>query len=303
MKAMIMAAGLGIRLHPYTHYRPKPLFPVLGKPLIRHTIAQLRRNGFESMIVNAHHLREQFVPLLKSEPNLYLQLEDRVLGTGGGLRLALSELGKGPVLIVNGDLYHNLDLGDIVRRHRASGAQISLVVHDHQRFQNVMINARNEIVGIRGFTPEGLSSGENRLTAFTGIQVVESDLLRGIPAGEFYDIIDLYISLIKAGGRIVVLPVSNHFWIDMGTPADYLALHRELLAGGLPTLELEDGLVSQGQYFGPRVKLGHKVRFSDWVSIGADVVIGDRSVIARSVVWDGAVIPAGSLIEDKIVVR
>ena len=67
MKAMILAAGLGTRLRPYSKGRPKPLFPVLGKPLLLHLLAQLRRQGFHNFVVNSHFLNDQFLKILGGE--------------------------------------------------------------------------------------------------------------------------------------------------------------------------------------------------------------------------------------------
>ena len=114
MKAMVLAAGLGTRLRPYSLKRPKPLFPVLDTPLLTHTLNQLRRSGAEGIVVNAHHLREQIRTMLQGQGDVQLQMEDRELGTGGGLRLAQSHFGEAPFLAVNGDIVHDLDLHLIV---------------------------------------------------------------------------------------------------------------------------------------------------------------------------------------------
>ena len=91
MKAMVLAAGLGTRLHPYSLQRPKPLFPVLDTPLLAHTLTQLRRSGAEGILVNAHHLREQIKAMLQGQGDVLVQMEDLEMGTGGGLRLALAQ--------------------------------------------------------------------------------------------------------------------------------------------------------------------------------------------------------------------
>ncbi|MDT8335388.1 MAG: sugar phosphate nucleotidyltransferase, partial [Desulfurivibrionaceae bacterium] len=87
MKAMILAAGLGTRLRPYSLFRPKPLFPVLGRPLVFHLLDQLRRSGFRQFVVNANYLSAQFVKVLGGERNVDLQIEEDIIGTGGGLRM------------------------------------------------------------------------------------------------------------------------------------------------------------------------------------------------------------------------
>ena len=87
MKAMILAAGLGTRLLPYTLKRPKPLFPILNKPLLHLTIDRLKQAGATEIIVNSHHLRPQIKRALQGEEQIILQEEDTILGTGGGLRM------------------------------------------------------------------------------------------------------------------------------------------------------------------------------------------------------------------------
>ena len=80
MKAMILAAGLGTRLRPYTEIIPKPLFPILDRPLILYLLEQLRDQGFGPCLVNAHYLREQLQSLLGHRPGVDLQLEEEVSG-------------------------------------------------------------------------------------------------------------------------------------------------------------------------------------------------------------------------------
>ena len=111
MQAMILAAGFGTRLLPYTELRPKPLFPLLNKPLLLLTIERLQRAGFDHIVVNCHHLRDQIVDLLQDLRGVVVQQEDIILGTGGGLRLALNVFRNEPVLVTNGDIYHSVDLG------------------------------------------------------------------------------------------------------------------------------------------------------------------------------------------------
>ncbi|MCA1765942.1 MAG: NDP-sugar synthase [Desulfobulbaceae bacterium] len=245
MKAMILAAGLGTRLRPYSLSRPKPLFPVLGRSLVSHLLDQLRSNGFREFVVNANHLSEQFVAALGGERNVHLQIEEELLGTGGGLRKARPFLGKAPFLAVNGDIFHSLDLAAIYRRHLASD----------------------------------------------------------IPASGFFDIIDLYIRLAAAGVEVNAIEVSGHFWNDIGTPRDYLALHAGLLTD--PGLAAKSGLafdLRRPVHCPPDVVLGKGVQFRDWAFVGTGVRIGDKARIIRSVVWDGALVPEGAVVEDEIVV-
>ena len=86
MQAMILAAGFGTRLLPYTKYRPKPLFPVLNTPLLVAAVRRLKKFGFSRIVVNCHHLGEQISAALDDIDGVRIQYEETILGTGGGLR-------------------------------------------------------------------------------------------------------------------------------------------------------------------------------------------------------------------------
>ncbi|MBA3004534.1 MAG: nucleotidyltransferase family protein [Desulfurivibrio sp.] len=295
MKAMVLAAGFGTRLLPYTLKRPKPLFPVLDTPLLTHTLTQLRKSGAEAIVVNAHHLRDQIGVMLSGQKDVHVQMEDMELGTGGGLRLAHSHFGEDPFLAVNGDIVHDLDLAKVYRTHCASGADVTMVLHDCSRFNNVRVNDKGRIVGFSGPARAG-----ERLMAFTGVQVINPAVLELIPKCVFYNIIDCYADLPKKGGIIQALTVSGHFWTDMGTPADYLKLHEDLLLNGrLP--EFSSVCNDSSFYLGKNVVLEDGVMLQDWVSIGHGVTIGEGASLTRVVVWDGARVAPGSILTDSII--
>ena len=295
MKAMVLAAGFGTRLRPYTLKRPKPLFPVLDTPLLTHTLAQLHRNGAEGIMVNAHHLREQISSMLHGQKDVHVQMEEMELGTGGGLRLAQNHFGEAPFLAVNGDIVHDLDLAAVYASHCASGADVTMVLHDCPRFNNVRVNDEGRIVGFSGAAGEG-----ERLLAFTGVQVLNPAVLDLIPEGVFYNSIDCYAELLKRGGTIQALVVAGHFWTDMGTPADYLKLHEDiLLKGRLPGFFGKNG--GKPFYLGEDAVIGTGVSFQDWVAIGHGATIGEGASLTRVVVWDGARVAPGSILADCII--
>ena len=293
--AMVLAAGLGTRLRPYSLQRPKPLFPVLDTPLLTHTLTQLRRSGAEGIVVNAHHLREQIKAMLHGQEDVHVQMEEMELGTGGGLRLAQSHFGATPFLAVNGDIVHDLDLAAAYGSHCLSGAEVTMVLHDCPRFNNVRVNDEGRIQGFSGPAGEG-----ERLLTFTGVQVINPAVLSLIPVGVFYNIIDCYEALLKNGGTIQALVVSDHFWTDMGTPADYLELHEDiLLRGRLPGFSSSHG--ASPFYLAKDAVLGAGVTLQDWVAIGHGAIIGEGASLSRVVVWDGARVAPGSIVTDSII--
>lgn len=286
---MILAAGLGTRLRPHSLLRPKPLFPILGEPLLLRIILQLRRAGFSSIVVNAFHLAEQIVARLADQPDIILQQEPIELGTGGGLRLALPHFGDEPILVTNGDIYHDIDYGAIYAQHERGSCPVTMVMQDCPRFNKVLVEGGQ----VRAFLGKEQVHPPNpgaEVLAFTGIHVLHPSVLRDLPLGSFSSIIDCYQDHLATGGRIAAAKVSGHLWADIGTVGDYLALHRTLLTDDQPHFRLAAG-----------VKIGREVMLADWGYVGAGTTLGDGAHLSRVVVWDGAAITPGALLQDCLV--
>ena len=293
MQAMILAAGFGTRLLPYTKIRPKPLFPLLNIPLLFLTVERLKADGFSHIIINCHHLREQVVELLSHIDGVHLQQEEQILGTGGGLRQAMESMRDEPLLIINGDIYHTIDLRKLYSDHAGSGAAVTLAVHDYPRFNTLRVE-RGRPVGFGGEkTPGSL--------AFTGVHVIEPQILEPISPGQKSCIIDRYRDVMEEGRKTInLLRVDDCFWTDMGTVPDYLDLHRGLLLKEIPALPQLQSRCHQPFYIDDHAECGAGMRLDGWASIGR-AKIGSKVTLVRSVVWDGAVIPDNSYIEDAIV--
>lgn len=282
MKAMILAAGFGTRLQPYSLLRPKPLFPVLNTPLLLRTIQRLQDAGFTEIAVNCHHLAQQIIDAVDSVGHIQLFVEDIVLGTGGGLQNALDWFAGEPVLVTNGDIYHDLDFASIMAHHLRQKNLATLVCHDYPRFNKVSLGQDGQILQ---FNP---CEKANTLAAFTGVHVVDPRALSAIAPG-FSSIIDCYSHLLKQGDAIKALVVEDCFWMDMGTPEDYLELHRILLKdAGASTL------------IHPTVNTD-RTQIKDWVVIGENATLGDDCILERVVVWDGGVVAPGTHLKDVIV--
>lgn len=297
MQAMVLAAGLGTRLRPYSSICPKPLFPVMGEPLILKIIRNLRRSGFTRIVVNAYHLKEQVVDLLGAEQDVILQVEPIELGTGGGLRMALATLAPGPVLVTNADIYHDIDYRWVYEGHRSQNCGATLVLHDCPRFNKVTVSGQGNITSFKSVSG---SADVSKVMAFTGIHVVETELLKRMPPRQFYSIIDAYISFLDHGGIIKGLIAEDCFWRDIGTPADYLELHGYFLSGSCNENRLDR--VHDGFKLGPCAHIGKDVTLKEWGYIGANVHVGAGSHLERVVVWDGAKIPPRTIAKDAIIV-
>jgi mannose-1-phosphate guanylyltransferase len=281
-QAMLLAAGFGTRLRPYTLIRPKPLFPICNKPLLHILLDKLTAAGCQKTVVNSHHLAGQIAAAVADRPEVILQYEHEVLGTGGGLRKALPQFAEGPVLVMNGDIYHDIDLRGLLAAHMAGGCAVTMALHNLPRFNTVRVRGSK----VCGFGK--LQAGEEIL-AFTGIHVVERQVIAQIPKDGFFHIIDLYERLAQIG-LVGFVRVDGCFWQDIGTPADYLDLHRRLLAEKTPAwiisnqAHVEEGAV-----------------FKDWGVIGAGASIRKGTQLSRCIIWENIDVSPGGKLADQII--
>jgi mannose-1-phosphate guanylyltransferase len=293
MQAMILAAGFGTRLLPFTNFKPKPLFPILNRPLLLLTIERLQRAGCDHIVINCHHLRRQIVDILENLTGVVVQREERILGTGGGLRLALQSFRDEPVLVTNGDIYHTVDFHSLYEAHINSTDPVTMAMHDFPRFNNVSVQDGQ----VRSF-----DHVENyRLLAFTGLHVVNPEILDAIPLAQPSSIIDHYRLLLEEKKNIAAFRVDGSFWTDMGTVEDYLALHGGLLTGTIPWWqELGEGPESPF-FLTDRPADNNSLMMKDWVCAG-NVKIGKNVHLERVVLWEGATVPDGSRLKDTLVI-
>jgi mannose-1-phosphate guanylyltransferase len=298
MKAVVLAAGLGTRLQPLTDVCPKPLLPVLNRPLLGIVLAQLEAAGCYQVAVNTHHLADKVHDFLQAEPwsfALSVSHEPEILGTGGGLRQLAEILRTGPFLAVNGDILTDLDLAGAFKSHQ-EGAVSTLVLHDCPPFNNVWV-AGEAVVSI-GAPPPG---GTGSLLAYTGVQVVDPKMMHYLPtAGQSYDLVQAWRQALAAGERLGALTVHGHFWQDLGTPENYLAAHRRLMQGASPSLARIIGKVTD-PLIGPGARIGAGVEFREAVCLGAKVLVGEGAALKNTVVWEQAAIAPGVELEDCIV--
>ena len=293
MQAMILAAGFGTRLLPYTKLRPKPLFPLLNQPLLLLTIARLQAQGFDHIIVNCHYLREQIVTALNGLPGVVVQEEETVLGTGGGLRMALPHMRDEPLLVSNGDIYHTVNYCDLYQAHDSDQYAVTMAMHDYPRFNKVTVE--NGLV--TGFDDLNCDN----LLAFTGLHVLEPAILEKIEVEQEYSIIDRYREVLQEGKKIQALRVNGCSWTDMGTVDDYLTLHGGLLKKEIPLWTEFSGLPQDSFLIDEQAVTGRALTLQDWACVG-HAQLADDITLRRCVVWDDAKIHRGADFSDSLLI-
>lgn len=208
MKAMILAAGLGTRLKPWTESHPKALVPVGGVPMLERVIVRLKEQGFTDMVVNIHHFGEQIIDFLAShEFGVNLEISDErglLLDTGGALVKARSLLnGSEPVLIHNVDILSNADLGSVMTEHSAAGAGATLLVSDRDSSRKLVFDADLELSGWRNLNTgdikvrRAIGGASGKEYAFSGIHVVSPSIIDEMAAlygDKPFPVMDFYLN-------------------------------------------------------------------------------------------------------------
>lgn len=192
MNAFILAAGLGTRLKPWTLSHPKALVPVGGVPMLERVILRLRNEGFDNIVVNVHHFSEQIISFVANNDwgvNIAISDEtDRLLDTGGGL-LKASQLfahSPGSVLVHNVDILSDAPLKEIMKLHKESGRDVSLITSPRHSSRKLIFDAEGSLSGWHNlstdeYRPSGfVPNHDMHESAFSGIYIMEPKALEAL---------------------------------------------------------------------------------------------------------------------------
>jgi NDP-sugar pyrophosphorylase family protein/aminoglycoside/choline kinase family phosphotransferase len=218
------AAGLGERLRPVTNHLPKPLLPVLGRPLIEIILERLTAVCSGMIGVNLHYKAE----LIKNwaarshyADRISFFPEDPILGTGGALKNAEAFLSSGPFIVHNSDILLDIDFSRLIEEHLSSGNIATLACHRVPHLSNVVIDKKNQVLDVEnpGASRPDQSTIADK-TAYTGIAVYSPEILAFLPLGVSHATI-AWIAASKAGRRVRAMDFTGSSWNDVGTPATY----------------------------------------------------------------------------------
>ena len=228
MKAMILAAGLGTRLKPFTNNTPKALVPILGKPAIEHVILKLKNQGFNEIIINIHHFADQIIDFIKSKNYFDIRIEfsderEKLLETGGAIKKASWFFNEDEsVLIHNADIISDVDLSAVYNNHIHSKAMATLVVNDRKTSRYLFFDHNNNLKGwINEKDGQTVSSSDynsmnHHKLAFFGIHVLSGkaiSLMKRFP--DKFSIINFYLSICD-NNSVSAYIAKDNYMVDVG---------------------------------------------------------------------------------------
>ncbi len=313
MKAMVLAAGFGTRLRPLTGLLPKPMFPILGKPVLEHMLVHLARFGIRDVTINLHHLPERVEHYFGTGAtlgiNLHYSREDAILGTAGGILKAREYLDGGPFIVINSDIVTDIDLEKVLAFHQARGSALTMVLTDGEVtgiHDPIELDEADRVVHMPGASSKNIPETTRPVT-FTGIQILEPEIFDRIPVGQFCGTTkEIYPEMIEDG-----LPVYGYrhpgYWQDMGTREQYLQVHREVLDGktrlpaSAPTALPVEANIIPPVWIGEGCNIAEGATLGPYAVLGEGCVVESGAVIKNTICWEQVRIGQNARIEDSII--
>ena len=321
---MILSAGLGSRLRPLTADLPKPLVPILNRPLLWYLIASLRAAGIHEIIINLHYRGEQIRSWLGGGERLGVEVaysqESELLGSAGGVRRVRDFFGHEPGLIIHGDILFDVDLRAVIQYHLSRNAHATVVLHlAHHRYSYgvIRVNAQGHI-GQFVDQQAPWVSGPLIDTVFTGVQILDPAVLDAIPVECVATLTaDVYPQLLARAWRFYGYVIQG-YWSDLGTPRRYWEANMDVVSGRVTPagITLQDGIHPAAphqrawctsNHVQPAVMLGIEAAVAGDACIGPEVILGqgcrvaDGAHIVQSVLWPRVHVEAGVTIEGSII--
>jgi len=309
MKAMLLAAGLGTRLRPLTYELPKPMVPILGRPVMEHILRLLARHGFDDVIANLHYfpdlIRGRFGDGSDYGLRLAYSFEPELMGTAGGVRNARGHFGDETFLVISGDALTDIDLTALLKTHTEKGGIATLAlkrVDDPREFGVVIVAEDGRIQGFqeKPDPAEALSNLGN-----CGIYVFEPEIFDYFPEADFVDwAMDVYPKLLEQDVSFYGHEFPE-YWNDVGSLEEYRQGNFDALAGAVQTdmpamtngRMVPDTAEVEGPVFiGEGCEIAAGVRLTGPVVIGEGARIGENSALRDTIVWPRTEVDPGTVL-------
>ena len=323
MKAIILVGGQGTRMHPLTLHLPKNIVPLCGTPFLTYQIERLKEAGIREIVFSIGYrpkdIKKVYGDGRKLKVKIHYALEKVPLGTAGAIKNAEKFLKGSPVVVLNGDILTDLPLKKMIAFHKKNKnlATLGLVrVEDPTAYGLVLLDSKSRILR---FLEKPTKKEAVTDTINAGLYVFEPGVFGFIPPKVNYSAERaLFPGLLESkaafGGY-----VWKGYWQDIGTPRKYLTTHWDVLRGIFPVygayhkkgkvllgrgVKIGKDCVLQGPSVigdGSVIEAGTKVL--PYTVIGKNCVLGKKSLVSKSVLWDGVRIGAGSEINEAVLGR
>lgn len=303
MRGMILAGGLSTRLHPLTLDVPKPLVPVLDRPVVDHIIDYLAGHGVDDIVINVHYFADAIESYIGDGSAWGVRIsylrEPELLGSAGAVKQVAARF-RDTFVVIGCDDVTDIDLASVVAFHRARNAEatIALAHADDVTQYGVVVLADDG--RITGFQEKPRRGEEHSKLVNTGIYIFEPAVLDRIPADTFYDFgKQVFPEMLAAGARFFAMEQPG-YWCDIGTPGEYRRAHFDALAGRVRLRPRDGARVRDGILIGPRARVDPAARIVSPACVGAGSRIAAGAVVEKSILWDDVSVEHGATVQDAV---
>jgi len=320
MKALFLVGGFGTRLRPITNDLPKPMVPIMGKPLLERSFENLKRHGIDDVVLSMCYqpdkIENYFGDGKKFGVHITFVTEETPLGTAGAIKNA-QDFFDDTFLVFNADILSDIDFTEMIRFHkdRKALATIAATEVDNPCDYGVMEHDGNGF--ITGFKEKPKPHESDSRLINAGVYIFEPELMDHIPQGRTVSIErETYPLLLQMGYKMAVYDRCS-YWLDLGTPQKYLKVHRDILEGLISIGECDytknQKHISKTAKMHPTARITEPVYIGDDAEIGPNASVGPGTVVYRgavvgsgasvvgSVVWDNVKIENGASVENSVV--
>jgi mannose-1-phosphate guanylyltransferase len=314
MKALFLAGGMGTRLKPLTDDLPKPMVPMMVKPLLERNMLKLKGFGVDEIILSTCYkpqkIEEYFGDGTKLGLKIHYICEDIPLGTGGAIKNA-EEFFDDTFIIFNADILSDINISDMMKFHKEKCASVTIAVTQVKNPSAYGVIEYNKDLYAQSFTekPKCTDLKSNYINA--GIYIFEPNVLKEIPDSQVVSIErETFPQLLKNGYPIAVYK-SDAYWMDIGTIEKYVQAHQDILNRDYHLPEIMDKnqniFIGKNTIIQPSAKIispvyiGENTKIGAYSTIGPNTVIGNNckvgtnNIITDSIVWDKMSIANNSL--------
>lgn len=298
MKAFVLGAGLGTRLHPLTEWLPKPMVPVYHRPLISYAFDHLRAlDAIDGFVVNTHHYPEAYTAAFSDGHYEGLPIgfrnEPVLLETAGGIANVADLLGNERFVVYNGDILADIPLEPLLKHHAEAKNEVTLLLRTEGPGLHIgMDHATNRLADIR----EMLGNSVDAYYQFTGIYVVEPAFLQRLTPGKKESVIPIFLDMIKESAALGGWVEDAGHWWDLGDEATYREVHQSIPSSGFPSYAPAPPWIAQH----PTAKVSSNAKVEGCI-LGPGCQIADHAQLKNAVLWPGAVVGPNETVADAVV--
>ena len=323
MKAILMAGGEGTRLRPLTCNLPKPMMPILGKPVMQYTLELLKRNGIIDIGITLHYLPDEVINYFgdgkKFGVNLQYFIEETPLGTAGSVKAAEKFLNE-TFVVISGDALTDIDLLKAVQYHKRKGSIATLLLKEVSVPLEYGVVVTDKDDRITGFLEKPSWSEVFSDKANTGIYILEPSIFDYYEENQKFDFSNDLFPILLKNGMDMYGCVVNGYWCDIGNVGQFIKCHHDILNGNV-NVSINAKQYKKGVWIGencvmdstvvikPPVYIGDNTRIYEDCEIGPYSVFGKRNIVSaratikRSIIFENCYVGANAEVRGSVLCK